>query len=297
MQNISRQFIFAATTVISVIFGILLESLSGDLLETWDDETKIALLITLGLLLSVFAWLQSRLPSTQATLGQSIILNEERNDASQKHIKRGLVMMVSPYSPQTSVIGAELRKAADAEKVKVLEKIEAAKQTLDFETLDLPNSNLAIGIKAVKAHASKLEVCWLLSTEDLHNKNGELIKHGSFDSARLLASYLSQLPELANVEFLYEDYTIPQGVSSSIVKSIRDAMDRVFKDANALKIDTQSMAADMTSGTGAMKLGMVLASLDGNRDIQFVGTTYAEDNNPIKGELNPILYPFTVTKT
>ncbi len=297
MQAISRQFIFAATTAISVIFGILLEALSGDLFSTWSDDVKISSLMGLGLLFCIFLWLRSRFSGTHAIMRQAIVLNEERQDAAQPHIKRGLVLMVSLYSPQKSTIGAALKQAKGAQKQALLDQIETAKQALDFETLDLPNSNLVLGIQAVKAHASKLEACWLLSTEDLYDAEHNLVAPGSYSSARVLAAYLSQDPALKNVDFYYEDFSIRQGAEARIAGRIQTAMNRAFLAANARKIAASDIAADITSGTGAMKLGMILTSLDSDRDIQFMGTTYADDATPVKGQLNPILYPFTTSKT
>jgi hypothetical protein len=58
-----------------------------------------------------------------------------------------------------------------------------------------------------------------------------------------------------------------------------------------ISIPAKEMVANIITGVRSMTLGMVLTSLDGDRDIEFIGTHYDEFGNPT-GDLLPITFSF-----
>lgn len=199
-------------------------------------------------------------------------------DRRRRYAKRGLIVLVGLYRPQPGSPAAKLGPA---------DWLPLAQQ-LDWKSLDLPRSNLNLAIEAVRAHADRLEHCWLLATA---SRNGQ---PGSYDYVPVLEKYLRDNaivppdcqfhhgPEY-NISFRIDDV--------SVSEETRRVVERVFDEAGKLGLRPRDVAADFTSCPRNMVLGMVLACLDEERDVQFMGTDYDADGSQV-GDLVPILYSF-----
>jgi len=160
----------------------------------------------------------------------------------------------------------------------------AAVERLDFERLNVRESNLQPTLEAILSHAGRLEHCWLLATR------GEEVA-GSLPYARLLAEYLST-SEGVRCQFHYgEEYTISLNDDALVLNKTYDQVRQVFREAAQLDIPPREMVADITTGVRSMTLGMVLACLDRDQDIEFVGTHYDAQGRPV-GNLFPIIFSF-----
>ena len=192
------------------------------------------------------------------------------------YARAGFVGFVPLFNP---------KRESSAAQLSMDERLDAARN-LDFERLHLEESNLEPTIKAIRTHAQEgtLKHCWLLATV---GQNAP----GSLPYARLLAEYLSQ--EGLGCEFHYGDrYTIPLDDDALVLSKTYDLVKRVLEEANQLKITARDLVADITTGFRSMTLGMVLACLSRERDIEFIGTRYNEAGMPDRGGLTPIIFSF-----
>lgn len=197
----------------------------------------------------------------------------------QTHARRGVVAFVSLYTP---------RPGSPAKSLTADERLAAAR-SLDYTRLDLENSNLWPTIQAVTTHASRLEHCWLVSTTAT-----DVTRHGSFPYAPVLAKYLEEICKipLDKIHGYTDDrFAIPLDDDALVTVKTHEVVEQIFKEAEELGLSNKEMVADFTSGFRSMPLGMILACLDGSRDIQFQGTHYNEQGDPADG-LFPILFDF-----
>ena len=248
------------------------------LLQQWVEETVkpimefIAgnpILSTMFVGVLVFLWILilSMKPRSIDVAIRSPITIRDATDA-QRYARRGFVGFIPLYRGKLNP-----------------NEVPAAVQSLDFDKLDLPNSNLWPTIQAILAHRSRLEHCWLLTTKATETG-------GSFPYARVIAEYLRQR-EGVQCEFHYgDDYTIPLNDDALVLKKTYDLVRQVFDEANRLGLSAREIVADITTGIRSMALGMVLASLDWDRDIEFVGARYGPDGLPDGRYLVPIIFTF-----
>jgi len=77
-----------------------------------------------------------------------------------------------------------------------------------------------------------------------------------------------------------------------VCEATKDLTERILSEAESEhELRAPDVACDFSSCPRNMALGMILACLDGRRDVQFVGTDYDEAGNPTGG-LFPIVYRF-----
>jgi len=195
-------------------------------------------------------------------------------DEAKRYARRGFVGFVPLYTP---------KRGTPAESLTLEERL-AAVEGLDFERLHPRESNLQPTLEAILSHTGRLEHCWLLATR------GEEVA-GSLPYARLLAEYLSS-QEGVRCRFHYgEEYTISLNDDALVLSKTYDQVRRVFQEAARLDIPPREIVADITTGVRSMTLGMVLACLDRDQDIEFVGTHYDAQGRPV-GDLFPIIFSF-----
>lgn len=194
---------------------------------------------------------------------------------AERYARRGYVGFVPLYKP--------LRHSA-ANQLSVEQRLEAAKN-LDFDALDIANSNLQPTVQAISTHAARLGHCWLLSTAC-----ADPSAPGSQPYVRLLAEYLRQVKNL-RCHFHYGEprYCVPLDDDSLVLSKTYDHVRDIFIEAEKLGIGPQEIIGDVTTGTRSMMLGIALACLDQDHDFEFVGTRYNEEGQPT-GALLPVIY-------
>jgi len=263
---------------------------------------KIAFSLTgfgVGLLFSVLANFiyeheLQRLPWIAAAVGLLIMLSgimflaRSRNIAvsfkppviirtkeeEERHARRAFIGFVSLYTPQ---------RGTPADKLTPQERAKAIKD-LDFDRLNLEESNLQTMIRAIMTHASRLEHCWLIATDSATNP-------GSLPHARLLAEYLRLRKGLAGCNFHYgENFVIRLDDDALVVDKTYKMMQEILHEAQRLNCPGPEVIADITSGIRTMSTSMILSCLDKEYDIQMMGTHYNEEGRP-KG-LFPIIFSF-----
>ncbi len=294
---------------LAVLLALLVNHVSGLATASAADAPRLLLWIRCeGILLAVVglvALVTRPRGGIQAALYPVKIDTDKRRT---RYAKRALIVVVVLFRPQPDSPAAKLSP----------EDWLSLAQKLDYQSLHLDKSNLDLAIKAVQADATRLEHCWLLATassgtppapkapEDtevgsgarmqfLLRDVGALWRPGSYDYVPVLVEYLLKNNLVsANCEFHHgTDYNLSFDVDDvSVSEETRRVVDRIFEEAKRLGLGARDMAADISSCPRNMVLGMVLACLDEERDVQFMGTNYDANGMPVGG-LVPILYTFS----
>lgn len=262
-----------ATSVSMLSFGIVVSVIANWVSQQWVSwlPVIIALAILSGLV-SLFVFFREKRGFDVTVRPPHTIRSP---DEAQAYAQRGFVCFVPLYTP---------KRNTEADGLPLEERMEAV-EALDFDKLQVEESNLYPTIQAIVSHASRLEHCWLLST-----RSREVA--GSEPYARLLAEYLRQRKGLT-CEFHYEGYTISLDDDALVSTKTYDQVRRVYDEAQGegKRIPAREMIADITTGVRSMTLGMILACLHVDQDIQFVGTHYDDWGRP-DGDVFPIIYSF-----
>lgn len=199
----------------------------------------------------------------------------------ERHARRGLIAIVSLYSPQR---GFPAHSLSPAQRV-------AAAQAGDYHTLHFDQSNYAPLIKAVTSHNKNLDHCWLISTRAA---NGEP-ELSSRTYVPALVHHLRTQVKKGCRFYGHEDDSLVISLQDDILSTqrIHEIMQHIYTQAHAAGLAENDIVADITGGFRSLPLGMILACLDKERIIQFVGTAYDASGQPT-GDLFPILFTFEV---
>ena len=236
-----------------------------------------AFALVVGLIGVLLTWRQ-RPPSTDVLI-QSPLTLRTAGEARQ-YARRGFVGFVPLYNLVGGGPGAKLSE----------EELRRAVAAHDFVTLQIEKSNLMPTIAAITAHASALEHCWLLTTTSASGI-------GSRPYAALIETYIRLHVPGLKCEFHYdrtpeeEACTISLEEDALVLRKTYDLVRAVFQSATEQDIPPRAMVADMTTGIRSMALGLVLACLDKERDVEFVGSQYNASGRP-EGPLYPIIFSF-----
>lgn len=259
-------------TLAGISFGLLWSILANWLSERWT--WLIPIVVAVGLISGLVALaLFVRKPIGIDVSIQSPVTIRSPEEA-QQHARRGFVGFVPLYTP---------KRNSSAEALLPEERRQAV-EALEFERLGVEESNLQPTIKAILSHSYRLEHCWLLATRGRKAS-------GSLPYARLLAEYLHQ-HEGIDCKFHYGDeYTISLDDDALVLSKTYHQVRRAMEEAAEFKIPPEEIVADITTGVRSMTLGMILACLDKDQDIEFVGTSYDDRGQPA-GDLFPIIFSF-----
>ena len=247
----------------NTVLGFALGWLTNILSEFFVLPKTTALLITAGIVIALVintiqlgARIQAKPTPYQVPKGQ---------DATSVHkSKKGLIVTVSlPYPP------------------------------IDWNAEIPINSNLYTLLTAIKAHGSSLEYIWLLGTAD--PKEGK----GSGSIFAELKEYINWnreslgLTKDPKIEFLN---TIPMEFDNQVTECVRKTVDEVFDHAADFGLKQSDIIADCTGGTKSMTLGVILACLEEDRDIQLIGSQYKSDGRPDGSSAFPMIFEYTTSR-
>jgi hypothetical protein len=272
-----RRFLNAQRTLMTISgtsFGILLSVIAN-----WISSGEFTWLLPYIAILTVITggvalYLTFRRPLPRIAVVMRTPVTLRSSEDTRRYGREGFIGFVPLYSPLAGNPAVQLTPEARRKAVK----------DLDFDRLCLTdNSNLRPTMTAIQAHAGHLKHCWLIST------SGE---NGSLPDARLLVEYLRQRAGLG-CEFHYGvEYSVAIEDDVLTTSKTYDLVQGIFRKAGeSYRISQQKMVGDITSGFRSMPLGMILASLNKDQDIEFVGTHYDEIGSPV-GPLLPTIYGF-----
>jgi hypothetical protein len=188
---------------------------------------------------------------------------------------KGLILLLSPYSPQDSSLKDE--KILNP----LLEPIlnSPNPQAEDFEKIGLLSSNLFPQIKAVKYHIDQgsLRDVWLISS-----KSYDKVKGSEITSA-ILEKYL---------QFLYGKQRLDIHTKNLSVKdydyaSLSQLGEKIFREAG---YKDEVLVADITGGTKMMSVALAMACIPPRRRMQYMDSQRDWQGNPLpKGEMSPVV--------
>ena len=262
-----------ASGLAGLSFGIILSVVSNWLT---DDYARLlpwvfALAVIFGLVSAAIFFKQ---PSAiRVSFKPPVVIR--RPEEAPAIARRGFVCFVPILRPHPLSAARRLTPA----------QLQTAVKQLDFQRLPPEESNLQTLITAIASHASRLEYCWLLTTA------GEQ-QAGSAPFAPFLAEYLRREKGLGRCKFLYgSSYVISLDDDALILDRSYRQMQAILAQTERLGLQSHEIIADITSGTRSMILGLILACLHGDQDVEFIGAHYDEAGNPT-GNLFPIIFSF-----
>lgn len=200
-----------------------------------------------------------------------------RTAAEKESIARpGLIGIVSLYRPfgNTSVTSRNP------------EDWKAAAERLDYAALDFPNSNLAPLIQAISIHASKLLHCWLITTSSSDPRFW-----GSNVYAPVLVKYLQKEHHMKCTFHFGPELELPLEDDAEVFNKTVERAQNALAQARQLGLKEEEVIGDFTGGVRGMTLGMILSRLDGDCDLQVMGSHYKPNGEPTP-PLFPIIFSF-----
>lgn len=267
------QIAVALASLASFIFGLASDAISSRLNYTNNWTLVILILIGVALFYLSLRWSARRI-ITKTILNPPITLRTQQE--KNHYARKGIMVFIPLFNP----FGPSKAKNLTPE------EIQTAVENLDYQALDLLNSNLEPAIEAIVTHAARIEKCWMITTTQTGNP-----KLGTVIYAPVLIEYLKQVRGI-NCEFFYgPEYCIPLDDDSLITVKSMSMVEQIIKEAESYGILGKDLIGDCASGIRSLMLGMILASIDKSRDVQFTGTKYNEKGRP-DGPLTPILFDF-----
>ena len=229
--------------------------------------------------IALIAWIVSLLLPRQHRF--NVIIKSPQTITSPQEAKsyarQVFIGFVPLFTPQSNSVRKLDKEAKD--------EYDNAIKNLDFDRLHLEKSNFQPTIKAIVSHQSKLKHCWLLATTGTSPTSV-----GSLAHAELLIEYLKQHYGLTCQFHFGQEYSISLDEDALVLSKTYDLIERVFQEIPR-EFNSTQIVADITTGFRSMTLGMILACLDEERDIEFVGTKYDENGRP-DGSLKPTIFSF-----
>lgn len=256
MKNIIKAVLAGAA---GVVLGVLL----GELLEYWMADLEISIpwfVVLIVLCCAVLFWnIKTSNDRIQAKTTILKVPPGEEARSIHKH-KKGLIVTVS--LPEDDINWNQ----------------------------EIPStSRLNTLLTAVKTHASSLEYIWLLGTKGVN---------GSRSVFERLSEYLNRNKDSLGLiklkEIRYLD-PIEMSEDNQVTECVRKTVDEVF-DHPPKGLEQSDVIADCTGGTKSISLGVILACLEENRDIQLIGSKYKPDGRPDGSTAFPMIIEFSTNR-
>jgi len=257
-----------------ILFGLLMNLASNVAWEaSWQWKWSIGILFLLSLGFNVWYWW---LQPTKIALKVQPPITVRLPQEQKRVARRGIVVVASLYTPQPQ----NLAYALSAK-----ERLAAATR-LDYRSLDFAQSNFAPIIEAINTHASRLQHCWIIGTVGT-DRNAP----GSNAYIPALVAYLRQEKALTCEFHFGEQFELALDDDALLFNKTHQLMQEIFNQARQLQLAATDIVADCTSGIRSIALGIVLSSLDSERDLQLIGVQYGPDGRQI-GSLLPMIFQF-----
>jgi len=266
-----RQILAGLTGLLAGLWVNLVSDIIGA--ASWQWQWAIGILFLLSLGGNVWYW---GLRPTAVTLKVRPPITVRLPQEQRRVARRGIVVVASLYTPQ-------LQNSAYAFSAK--ERLAAAIR-LDYRSLDFAQSNFAPIIEAINTHASRLQHCWIIGTVGT-DRNAP----GSNAYIPALVAYLRQEKALTCEFHFGEQFELALDDDALLFNKTHQLMQEIFNQARQLQLAATDIVADCTSGIRSIALGIVLSSLDSERDLQLIGVQYGPDGRQI-GSLLPMIFQF-----
>lgn len=256
MKNFRKALL---STGLSFVFGWVTNTLSG----SYVIPTTIAWIVA-GVCFVAYIVNMVQLHERIQAKATSFKVPSGEKASSVHKSKKGLIVSVSPPRPD-----------------------------IDWSAEIPTTSNLHTLLTAIKAHGSSLERIWLLGTADPEQGRGS----GSIFND--LKGYILRNKESLGLQNeVIVDYLglIPMKFDNQVTECARRAVDEVFDHAADYGLKQRDIIADCTGGTKSMTLGVILACLEEDRDIQLIGSEYKPDGWPDGATASPMIFEYTTSR-
>lgn len=223
-----------------------------------------------GALFIYWFWLErQRSKKLSQRLGLSFTSKEPAKGA------KGLILLLSPYSPRLTSLKDEKRLQPLIEHI--ISTPTEQLQLVDFQNIDLFSSNLLPQIKAVEYHVKEgnLRDVWLISSQSY-----DLVK-GSEDTVKILSKYLTseygQRLAIHTQGYCVEDWNYTK---------LWEIGDKIFRESD---YKDEAIIADITGGTKMMTMALAMACVLPQRRMQYMDSQRDWQGNPLPvGEIKPV---------
>lgn len=251
-----------------------MEGVIGSFIENFLIE--IIFLLLTALVGYLGWWLRGKNIGVKMEVDIARMKGEER-----KHAKKGIILLMSLYRPfpeNKGEIGRPLIKWRSMKE----EGIKKALREKNYKAFDFENSSFGHSVRAILTHSERLEHCWIIGS---YAKDSSSVISSSSNFIETFVEYLKKEKGI-NCQFHFdENYTIPMHDDESICRKARKLTNDIFTEAKRdYKLAPKDIIVDVTGGTLNMSLGLILASLPEDRDIQVIGTEYNSDGQPVGGD-------------
>lgn len=256
-------------------FGLVLAVLGN-----WLSQTSLMAYLPLIVLVTGILWLLAfllhrRRPRTiDLQIWSPLALGTPAE--CDDYARQAFVGFVPLYTPAE---GSPARALSPSDRERAIDQ-------LDFDRLFVEQSNLQPTIHAILCHRHRLKHCWLVGT---HTVQGGA---QSVAYARLLVEYLRQKKGI-QCEFHYGDkYTIELDEDALVFDKTHRRITSILEEIRQLGIPARDVVADITPGIRSMAMGMILACLDGDHDVELIGSKYNAKTGRPEGALTPLIFRF-----
>lgn len=249
--------------------------------STFNIGSSLVLLSVL-LIIIIICWVAPK-RYTDPKIEPDIYPDQNSQDQAAR---KGLVILLSVFSYFDS------KKFTQAQLTELI-------KNKDYKALELHDTkltNFGHSIKAIKAHLSKLDHLWIITTKISDNKGT-----ASKTYLPLFREYLeNELFKVKKFEIHDQEcYAVECKDDSLICKKTFEKLQDIYKELNKteIKLKRKDIIVDVTGGLTAMKVGAILATLQKDQDIQLIGGKYdkmgkligGDSSYPIKIGYNPSL--------
>jgi hypothetical protein len=207
-------------------------------------------------LIAVGWWVYDRRRKREAVRLQGISLTKETPEPA-----RGLILLVSPYSPRSQHLSPD-EVTAGIEKIMISTVITNA----DFDAINFDASNQQPQLRAVEYHvqAGTLQEIWLLSSPDSAATMQLLMRY-------LSSKYGNQIKIHCKSPIMEYDY-----------EQLFQVSDQIFRES---PYKEELLVADITGGTKMMSVAIAMACISPKRRMQYIDMA---SQNPVRLDVNPI---------
>ncbi|NKQ38575.1 MAG: hypothetical protein HF967_03715 [Methanosarcinales archaeon] len=201
---------------------------------------------------------------------------DETEEEKQKHAKKGIIIIISQYKKTKLMKEEDIKNALNQKK---------------YEMFDLENSNLGHNIKSILTHSTKLKHCWIVGS---YVKDSKSITSSSINFIEILIEYLKQEKNLQCTFHYGKQYAIPISNDALICKKSYKLTNDIFIEAKEdYNLIPKDIIVDVTGGTKSMNLGLILASLHKDKDLQIIGSDYDLNGDVIRDKSRSIRIHFS----
>lgn len=263
--------------ILPAVAGFLLGVLAEIMASAITESGYLIWFIAFTTIIALIAFAYRAGQRTVVRLGSPVTIRTLVDRYTQS--QQGLIVVVSLYNPNKKSPAFALSKEAQI----------TAATNLDYQALNLEESNYKTLLTSIETHVHRLTHCWLIATDSGTPATSSLTY------VPVIERYLREVKGLKCTFHSGPQYTLTIEQDDALVaERTRSLINQIFEEATQppINIPENKIVADITGGFRSIPFGMILACLDKQRRVQFVGVRYDENAEPV-GDLVPILFDYT----